>query len=106
MLIFCLTYNTGSYHNVVITYLHVLNVLFIAALPCCLPMGFWDKLVNLLGFKKREVNILVVGLNNSGKSTVINHFKSEEEKSTEIVPTVGFNVEKFRSEYRLCILFL
>jgi ADP-ribosylation factor-like protein 6 len=67
-------------------------------------MGFWDKLVNLLGFKKREVNILVVGLNNSGKSTVINHFKPEEDKSTEIVPTVGFNVEKFRSEYRLCIM--
>jgi ADP-ribosylation factor-like protein 6 len=65
-------------------------------------MGFWDKLVNLLGFKKREVNILVVGLNNSGKSTVINHFKKEEDKLTEIVPTVGFNVEKFKSEYRIC----
>ncbi|XP_069694584.1 ADP-ribosylation factor-like protein 6 [Periplaneta americana] len=61
-------------------------------------MGLWDKLTNLLGFKKREVNILVVGLNNSGKSTVINHFKSEEEKLTEIVPTVGFNVEKFRNQ--------
>ena len=79
-------------------------MLCIAELHCCLPMGFWDKLVNLLGFKKREVNILVVGLNNSGKSTVINHFKTEEEKSTEIVPTVGFNVEKFRSEYKLCIM--
>jgi ADP-ribosylation factor-like protein 6 len=64
-------------------------------------MGFWDKLINLLGFKKKEVNILVVGLNNSGKSTIINHFKNEEDKLTEIVPTVGFNVEKFRSKYRL-----
>lgn len=61
-------------------------------------MGFWDKLVNLLGLKKKEVNILVVGLNNSGKSTIINHFKNEEEKLTEIVPTVGFNVEKFRNQ--------
>jgi ADP-ribosylation factor-like protein 6 len=64
-------------------------------------MGFWDKLVNLLGLKKKEVNILVVGLNNSGKSTIINHLKNEEEKLTEIVPTVGFSVEKFRSKYRL-----
>lgn len=106
MLIFCPTYSTGSSHNVVITYLYVLNVLFFAALPCCLSMGFWDKLANLLGFKKKEVNILVVGLNNSGKSTVINHFKPEEEKSTDIVPTVGFNVEKFRSEYGLCFVCL
>ncbi|GLG93683.1 hypothetical protein R5R35_012981 [Gryllus longicercus] len=61
-------------------------------------MGIWDKLTRLLGLKKREVNVLVVGLNNSGKSTVINHFKSEEERSTEIVATVGFNVEKFRNK--------
>lgn len=61
-------------------------------------MGLWDKLVNFVGFKKKEVNVLVVGLNNSGKSTVINHFKNDEEKMSEIVPTVGFMVEKFRSE--------
>jgi len=39
--------------------------------------------------------VLVVGLDNSGKTTVMNHFKPPEEKITEIVPTVGFNVEKF-----------
>lgn len=61
-------------------------------------MGLWERLSNLFRFKKREVNVLVVGLNNSGKSTVINHFKNEEEKAHEIVPTVGFNVEKFRSK--------
>nr|CAD7570960.1 unnamed protein product [Timema californicum] len=59
-------------------------------------MGLWDKLVSLLGFKKKEVNVLVIGLNNSGKSTVINHFKNEEERTVDIVPTVGFNVEKFK----------
>ncbi|XP_033224861.1 ADP-ribosylation factor-like protein 6 isoform X1 [Belonocnema kinseyi] len=58
-------------------------------------MGFFDRLANLLGLRKKEVNVLVVGLNNSGKSTVINHFKREEDRCIDIVPTVGFNVEKF-----------
>lgn len=61
-------------------------------------MGLFQKLALFLGMKKREVNVLVIGLNNSGKSTVINHFKNEEVKQSEIVPTVGFNVEKFESK--------
>lgn len=60
-------------------------------------MGLFRKLAMFLGIRKKEVNVLVIGLNNSGKSTIINHFKDEEEKATEIVPTVGFNVEKFQS---------
>ena len=60
-------------------------------------MGLLDKLTNILGIRKKECNVLVVGLDNSGKSTVLNHFKPEEAKTTEIVPTVGFNVEKFKS---------
>lgn len=63
-------------------------------------MGLFRKLSLLIGsVRKKEVNVLVVGLNNSGKSTVINHFKNEEEKVAEIVPTVGFNVERFQSEF-------
>ena len=60
-------------------------------------MGFFDKLVNVLGLKKKECNVLVVGLDNSGKSTLLNHFKPDEAKNANIVPTVGFNVEKFAS---------
>lgn len=60
-------------------------------------MGFFDKLANILGIKRRECNVLVVGLDNSGKSTVLNHFKPNEERHNEIVPTVGFNVERFKS---------
>jgi ADP-ribosylation factor-like protein 6 len=59
-------------------------------------MSFLTKLLTFLGFKKREANILVVGLDNSGKTTIMNHFKPPEEKTSEIVPTVGFNVEKFK----------
>ncbi len=61
-------------------------------------MGLFDRLANILGIKKRECNVLVVGLDNSGKSTVLNHFKPLEEKHAEIVPTVGFSVERFKSK--------
>lgn len=59
-------------------------------------MGLFQKLALFLGIRKKEVNVLVIGLNNSGKSTVINRFKNEEDRLTEIVPTVGFSVEKFQ----------
>ncbi|XP_064605565.1 ADP-ribosylation factor-like protein 6 [Liolophura sinensis] len=61
-------------------------------------MGLFDYLAKWLGLKKKEVNVLVVGLDNSGKSTIINHFKTEESKSHDIVPTIGFNVEKFKNK--------
>ena len=59
-------------------------------------MGFFDALASWLGVKKKEVNVMVLGLDNSGKTTIINHFKPPESKSHDIVPTVGFNVEKFK----------
>ncbi len=45
---------------------------------------------------KKEANILIVGLDNSGKSTIINSMKTEEAKTQDIVPTVGFNVEQIK----------
>jgi ADP-ribosylation factor-like protein 6 len=65
-------------------------------------MGLFSKFAYFLGVRKKEVNVLVVGLNNSGKSTVVNHFKHEEERAAEIVPTVGFTVERFQSKSRRC----
>ncbi len=63
-------------------------------------MGILDKLIGALGFKKKEARILVLGLNNSGKSTLLNQLKNEDSKSiNEVVPTVGFNVEKFKSKF-------
>ena len=61
-------------------------------------MGLFDSLVQLLGLKKKEAHVLVVGLDNSGKSTVVNFFKSERSRAAEIVPTIGFNVEKLKSK--------
>lgn len=58
-------------------------------------MALFGKLLNFLGIKKKQASVLIVGLDNSGKTTVINQFKPSTEKSTEIVPTIGFTVEKF-----------
>ena len=46
--------------------------------------------------QKKSGKCLVVGLDNSGKSTIINHLKPDKKKATELYATVGFLVEKFK----------
>jgi ADP-ribosylation factor-like protein 6 len=61
-------------------------------------MGLFDRLATFLGIRKKDCSVLVVGLDNSGKTTVLNHFKPAETKETNVVPTIGFSVEKFKCE--------
>ncbi|KAK6619808.1 hypothetical protein RUM43_012136 [Polyplax serrata] len=62
-------------------------------------MGFFDKFITYLkSHTQLEANVIVVGLNNSGKTSIVNHFKAEDERTTDTVPTIGFNVDKFRNE--------
>ncbi|KAF7629908.1 hypothetical protein Mgra_00009097 [Meloidogyne graminicola] len=44
-----------------------------------------------------QIDILVIGLDNSGKTTILNQLKPSETQSTNITPTVGYNIEKFSS---------
>ncbi|NP_001171750.1 ADP-ribosylation factor-like protein 6 [Saccoglossus kowalevskii] len=60
-------------------------------------MGLLDKLAAWLGFKKKEVHVLCIGLDNSGKTTIINQLKPKDSQYEDIVPTIGFSVEKFAS---------
>uniref|UniRef100_A0A667WVW8 ADP-ribosylation factor-like 6 n=1 Tax=Myripristis murdjan TaxID=586833 RepID=A0A667WVW8_9TELE len=60
-------------------------------------MGLFDKLAGLLGLKKKEVNVLCLGLDNSGKSTIINQLKPSNAQTQDIVPTIGFSIEKFKT---------
>lgn len=48
------------------------------------------------GNSSKTSKCLVVGLDNSGKSTIINSLKPEKKKSAELNATVGFQVEKFK----------
>lgn len=43
----------------------------------------------------RQVNVLVVGLDNSGKTTTIERLKPRARQAPEVAPTVGFNVDEF-----------
>lgn len=42
--------------------------------------------------KDREIRCLILGLDNSGKSTIVNGLLPESEKCNSITPTVGFQI--------------
>ena len=66
-------------------------------------MGIWTNFLFSIGLVKRKVNVLFVGLDNSGKSTILSKLKASQVMQIfkiqspveEIIPTVGFTVEKF-----------
>uniref|UniRef100_A0A8C1ZC32 ADP-ribosylation factor-like protein 6 n=1 Tax=Cyprinus carpio TaxID=7962 RepID=A0A8C1ZC32_CYPCA len=77
-------------------------------------MGLFDRLAGWLGLKKKEVNVLCLGLDNSGKTTIINQLKpsnfvcvysldfcfclcSLQAQAQDVVPTIGFSIEKFKT---------
>lgn len=45
--------------------------------------------------KKRKTSLVCVGLDNSGKSTIINYLKPQKEKQLDMQATVGFQAEQF-----------
>lgn len=59
-------------------------------------MGLLDKLNDL--FSSKSANLLMVGLDNSGKTSIINWLKTGNSKPTAAAPTVGFSVEKFTAK--------
>jgi len=64
-------------------------------------MGFFSYLMSFLATKKQKVNILIVGLDNSGKTSIVERMKlrsgSSSKGNAEVAPTVGFNVDEFVS---------
>eukprot|EP00601_Ochromonadales_sp_CCMP2298_P016440 CAMPEP_0173239018 /NCGR_PEP_ID=MMETSP1142-20121109/12969_1 /TAXON_ID=483371 /ORGANISM="non described non described, Strain CCMP2298" /LENGTH=181 /DNA_ID=CAMNT_0014169965 /DNA_START=84 /DNA_END=629 /DNA_ORIENTATION=- len=49
---------------------------------------------NAIGWSKTG-RVVVIGLDNSGKTTLIHHLKPKKATTTEVTPTVGFQVEEF-----------
>ncbi|XP_023617855.1 ADP-ribosylation factor-like protein 6 [Myotis lucifugus] len=48
-------------------------------------MGLLDRLSGLLGLKKKEVHVLCLGLDNSGKTTIINKLKPSNRDGQAII---------------------
>ncbi|CAM9640323.1 unnamed protein product, partial [Discosporangium mesarthrocarpum] len=80
-------------------------------------MGLFTKLAKAMGITRGQMRILVIGLDNSGKSTLINHIKPSQVRSScrvarngvteklgaytspfEATPTVGFQEEEFAKD--------
>ncbi|KAH6564285.1 hypothetical protein BASA50_000737 [Batrachochytrium salamandrivorans] len=59
--------------------------------------GALSSILVALGLLRRRANVLCVGLDNSGKSTMIQHFKGTDGCKEDVIPTVGFSVESFSS---------
>jgi ADP-ribosylation factor-like protein 6 len=58
-------------------------------------MGIFKQIGLALGILKHPASVLVIGLDNSGKTTLIQHLKATNSSSREVTPTVGFQVEEF-----------
>lgn len=52
--------------------------MFITLGALLLIMGLFDKLANWMGIRKKEINVLCIGLDNSGKTTIINKLKPDK----------------------------
>ncbi|VDO90498.1 unnamed protein product [Haemonchus placei] len=61
-------------------------------------MGFLSTLSQILGVGRRQVNVIVVGLDNSGKTTMLNYLRTPETRTSQIAPTVGYSVTNFTTE--------
>ena len=73
--------------------------------PCWWHLAFLylamlKRLTAALSKKDKDVHILVLGLDNSGKSSLIQHIKPKKYQGKaatyEATPTVGFQTDKFR----------
>ena len=53
------------------------------------------RMLSLLGLYRRNATVLVVGLDNSGKTTILEHLKPRNRNLVAVVPTVGFSIDTF-----------
>lgn len=44
-------------------------------------------------FGSKEVRILILGLDNAGKTTILYRLQNEADDDIQTIPTIGFNVE-------------
>ena len=55
----------------------------------------FEKLLKFVGLGTEKVDVLVVGLDNSGKTTLCNYLVSGSKAGGATVPTVGYETQEF-----------
>ncbi|CAG9792602.1 unnamed protein product [Diatraea saccharalis] len=60
-------------------------------------MGLLEKLSSWLGRGRTEVTVLVLGLDNSGKSTLLDALRPPEQRARHLAPTVALQQDHFQS---------
>jgi len=53
---------------------------------------FFSRLFQQL-FGSKEVRILILGLDNAGKTTILYRLQNDDDAVVQTIPTIGFNVE-------------
>ena len=65
--------------------------------PKQVPDSFMVRLAKTFGILRNKASVVVVGLDNSGKTTLLNYLKPDHGMMLkEVTPTIGFTLEKFR----------
>ena len=59
----------------------------------CAKMGIMFSKVFESIFGSKEVRILILGLDNAGKTTILYRLQNESDEAVQTIPTIGFNVE-------------
>ena len=57
-------------------------------------------------FGSKEVRILILGLDNAGKTTILYRLQNESDEAVQTIPTIGFNVETLQYKnikVRVCV---
>lgn len=55
--------------------------------------------------KDNELRCLILGLDNSGKSTIVNQLLPKDQRSSQITPTIGFQIRTTQLQGRLVSLW-
>ncbi|QLQ78070.1 hypothetical protein HG537_0A03170 [Torulaspora globosa] len=55
--------------------------------------------------KDKEIRCLILGLDNSGKSTIVNRLLPKDQRSSEITPTIGFQIHTTHIQDRIVSLW-
>lgn len=55
-------------------------------------------------FGTKEVRILILGLDNAGKTTILYRLQNESDEAVQTIPTIGFNVETLQyKNIKVCL---